>query len=224
MNPAVIQKALRDIFSREVLPFVLIVGIGSVLVWVLPLWWVWDGIVSGVEYLAGLIPWTSGWKAGEEATSFWTALKIGYIFVIITISIATAIWGEGILRKLVRKHYPNIRAEGTAQLHRTLYYNLKANALFALLFVLLLPLIFIPYLGNIVLLWLWSIQLKEPTVYDVGAVIDLDKRAVKHYARQSRWIALLASALNFIPIVNFFVPLFAQILFLHFVVSKMQSN
>jgi uncharacterized protein involved in cysteine biosynthesis len=223
MNPAIIRKALRDVFSKEVLPFILTVGIGSVLVWVLPLWWIWDGIVSGVEALADLLPWTAGWRADDDTTSFWTALKIGYLFVIVTISIATALWGEEIVRKLVRKHYPNVRAEGSAKLHRTLYYNLKANALFVLLLIVLLPLLFIPYLGNLLLLWLWSIQLKEPTVYDVGAVIGLSTTDIKHYARKSRPIALLAAALNFIPIVNFFVPLFAQILFLHFVLSRQKG-
>jgi uncharacterized protein involved in cysteine biosynthesis len=224
MNTTILQKALRDILSRDVLPFILTVGIGSILVWVLPLWWIWDGIVGGVEWAAQLLPWTEGWKADEGTTSFWTALKVGYIFVIITISIATALWGEEILRKLVRKRYPHIHADGSAKIHRTLYYNFKANALFLLLLIVLLPILFIPYLGTLVLLYLWSVQLKEPTVYDVGAVIGLNKKEIKHYAKKSRWIALSAAALNFIPLVNFFVPLFAQIMFLHFVIGKRESS
>ena len=220
MTHSLIAKTLRDIFSREVLPFVLTVGIGSILVWVLPLWWVWDGIVGGVEWLAHWLPWTKEWNADENLTSFWTALKIGYLFVIITISIATAIWGEGILRRLVRKHYPTVDAHGTAKLHRTLYYNLKANGVFLVLLILLSPLLFVPYLGTLLLLYLWSIQLKEPTIYDVGAVLGLEKKELKAHAKKSRWISLLAATLNFIPLVNFFVPLFAQILFLHFVLGE----
>jgi hypothetical protein len=215
-----ILKTIRDIFSRDVLPFVLIVGIGSILVWVLPLWWVWDGIVGGVEWLAQLLPWTEGWHASESTTSFWAALKIGYIFVIITISIATAIWGEDILRRLLQKHYPGVYAKGSAKIHRTLYYNLKANGIFLVLLILFSPLLFVPYLGTLVLLYLWSIQLKEPTVYDVGAVMGLEKKEIKYYAQKSRWISLLAAALNFIPLVNFFVPLFAQILFMHAIRSQ----
>jgi uncharacterized protein involved in cysteine biosynthesis len=193
-------------------------------VWILPLWWIWDGIVGGVEWLAGLLPWTAGWKACENTTSFWKALKIGYFFVITTISIATAIWGEGIIRKLAQDHYPNLHADGNAKMHRTLYHNLKANALFLVALIVTLPFLFVPYVGSVILLWLWSIQLREPTVYDVGAVIGLDAHSIKHYAKQSRWIGLTAAALNFIPIVNFFVPLFAQILFLHFVAMDLEAN
>jgi len=219
-----IAKTLRDIFSKDVLPFVLTVGIGSVLLWIVPLWWIWDGLVGAVEWLAGLLPWTRGWHANEEVTSFWTVLKVGYILVTITISIATAIWGEDILRRLVRKHYPNLQADGTARLHRSLYYNLKANAIFVLLLLVTFPLLFIPYFGNLWMLWLWSIQLREPTVYDVGAIIGLDSRSVKAYAQKSRLISLIAAALNFIPIVNFFVPLFAQILFLHTIAEKITGR
>ncbi len=212
---SILRKTLQDIFSRDVLPFVLTVGIGSVLFWIVPLWWISGGIVHLLSWLTSLTPWAQSWQEPD----FWTTLKIGYFLVIITISIATAIWGEEILRKRIKKHYPHAFAEGSSQVHRSLYYNLKANGMFLLLLILLSPLLFVPYLGKIVLLYLWSIQLKEPTLYDVGAVIGLDKHALKRYAQKSRWVSLLASALNFIPIVNFFVPLFAQFLFAHFVLG-----
>ncbi len=217
-------KTLQDIFSPKVLSFILIVGIGSVVFWILPMWWLWDGIVGIVEYLADLLPWTKGWRAGDSVTSFWSVLKVGYVLVTVTISIATAIWGEEILRSVARKHYPALKADGTAKIHRSLYYNLKANGKFLLLMIVLLPFLFIPYLGNLILLYLWSIQIKEPTTYDVGAILDFDTAQVKNYTQKAKWISLLAAALNFIPIVNFFVPLFAQILFLHFVASKLLAG
>lgn len=210
-----LSKTFSDILSRDVLPFVLLVGIGSVIVWIVPLWWIWGGVVHGIEWLAGLTSWTQSWQHLEGADSFWTAFKIGYVLVTITVSIATAIWGEKILRRLARKHYPHLAATGSGKIHRSLYYNLKANGKFLLLLLVTFPLLFIPYLGKLWLLYLWSIQIKEPTVYDVGALLDMDTQTLRQHTRQSRWISLLAAALNFIPIVNFFVPLFAQILFLH---------
>ncbi len=216
---SILQKTLKDIFSPRVLAFILLVGIGSVLFWIVPMWWLWDGIIGVVEYLANLLPWSKGWKAGEGVTSFWSVLKVGYILVTVTVSISTAIWGEKILHYIAEKHYPSLIAKGTAKIHRSLYYNLKANAIFILLLIVSIPFLFIPYFGKIVLLYLWSIQIKEPTVYDVGALLDFDRKQIKTYTKKARWISLLAAALNFIPIVNFFVPLFAQILFLHFVLG-----
>ncbi len=215
-----IRKTLKDIFSREVLPFVLVVGIGSVLFWIVPLWWLWDGLVGLVEWLAHLLPWTKNWNAGSDTTSFWSVLKVGYVLVTITVSIATALWGEGILRRLAYRHYPQLEATGESRIHRSLYYNLKANIVFALLLIVTFPLLFIPYLGKGWLLYLWSIQIKEPTVYDVGALLDFDRKQIRSYAKRSRAISLMAAALNFVPIVNFFVPLFAQILFLHTIMEE----
>jgi len=203
-----------------VLPFVLLVGIASVLVWIVPLWWLSGAVVHLVSWLSTLTPWAHQWKEPD----FWSVLKIGYLLVTITISIATAIWGEEILRKLAHKHYPTLAAQGSGKIHRSLYYNLKANGIFLLLLLVTFPLLLIPYFGKIWLLWLWSIQLREPTVYDVGALLDFDKQRVKQYARKSRWVSLLAAALNFIPIVNFFVPLFAQILFMHTILQKESAN
>ena len=215
-----LTKTLRDIFSPEVLPFVLLVGIASVLVWIVPLWWLSGAVVHLVSWLSTLTPWAHQWKEPD----FWSVLKIGYLLVTITISIATAIWGEEILRKLAHKHYPTLAAQGSGKIHRSLYYNLKANGIFLLLLLVTFPLLLIPYFGKIWLLWLWSIQLREPTVYDVGALLDFDKQRVKQYARKSRWVSLLAAALNFIPIVNFFVPLFAQILFMHTIMENESRN
>ena len=212
---AILRKTLQDIFSRDVLPFVLTVGIGSIFVWIVPLWWISGGVVHLLSWLTSFTPWAQSW----EEPDFWTTLKIGYVLLIITISIATAIWGEGIVRKRIHKHYPNVEAQGSGQLHRSLYYTLKANGMFVLLLILFSPLLFVPYLGKIVLVYLWSVQLKEPTSYDVGTMIGLTKKEIKLYTQKSRWVSLFVAALNFIPIVNFFVPLFAQILFAHFVLD-----
>jgi hypothetical protein len=215
-----IAQTLKDIFSRDVLPFILIVGIGSVLFWIVPLWWLWDGLISIIEWLAHLLPWTRNWSASADITSFWSVLKVGYVLVTITVSIATAVWGEGILRRLVYRHYPDLGATGESRIHRSLYYNLKANGIFVLLLIITFPILFVPYVGKMWLLYLWSIQIKEPTVYDVGALLNLDRRQLGYYTKRSRTISLIAAALNFIPIVNFFVPLFAQILFLHSIMME----
>ena len=219
MNHA-LSKTLRDIFSPAVLSFVLLVGIASMLVWIVPLWWLSGAVVHLLSWLSTLTPWTHQWQEPD----FWSVFKIGYLLVTVTISIATAIWGEEILRKLAHRHYPHLSTGGRGKIHRSLYYNLKANGTFLLLLLVTFPLLFVPYFGKLWLLWLWSIQLREPTVYDVGALLDFDKQRVKQYSRKSRWVSLLASALNFIPIVNFFVPLFAQILFMHTIMEKESRN
>jgi len=54
------------------------------------------------------------------------------------------------------------------------------------------------------MLYLWSILLKEPTIYDVGALFVEDKARLKAKRKNTRTLAMVASLFNYIPIANVF--------------------
>jgi uncharacterized protein involved in cysteine biosynthesis len=101
----------------------------------------------------------------------------------------------------------------------SLVVNIKANLLFMVLFVLFFWLIFIPIIGQLFMLYLWSIQLKKPTVYDVGTLFIDDKELLKQKAKKARLLSVIPSAFNYIPLLNIFAPLYSQILFLHHILA-----
>jgi uncharacterized protein involved in cysteine biosynthesis len=70
------------------------------------------------------------------------------------------------------------------------------------------------------MLWLWSILLREPTVYDVGSLFISDPAELRRQSKKARLIALVAALFNYIPLLNIFAPVFAQILFLHHLLGK----
>jgi len=215
-----LAKAFRDILSPAVLGFILKVGLGSFLFWTVVLRLVWEPFERFVASWIGMIPFVGGWTWFQEGGAFLAALALGYALVIVTISLATSFWGEKIILRLAAREYPRLRPVGSAKIHRSLYYTLKASAIFLLLFLVTLPLIFVPILGQLWMLWLWSILLREPTVYDVGSLFVADETELKRLAKRSRLIALVAAAFNYIPFLNIFAPLFAQILFLHHIASS----
>jgi uncharacterized protein involved in cysteine biosynthesis len=211
----ILAKAFRDILSPSVLGFILKVGLGSFLFWIVVLRLLWEPFERFVASWVGMIPFVGSWEWFQTGGAFLAALALGYALVIVTISLATSLWSEKILLKLAAREYPQLRPAGSAKIHRSIYYTLKAGAIFLLLFLFTLPLIFVPILGQLWMLWLWSILLREPTVYDVGALFIPDEKELKRLAKRSRLIALVAAAFNYIPFLNIFAPLFAQILFLH---------
>ncbi|MBT8343534.1 MAG: hypothetical protein KJO45_02340, partial [Sulfurovum sp.] len=81
-------------------------------------------------------------------------------------------------------------------------------------------LLFIPIFGQVVVLYLWSILLKEPTIYDVGALFINEKKTLKEKKKKTRVLAMIAALFNYIPLVNIFAPVFAQILFLHHILRE----
>lgn len=70
------------------------------------------------------------------------------------------------------------------------------------------------------MLYLWSILLKAPTVHDVGGLFITDQQLLKAKSKHSTLIAMIASLFNYIPLLNIFAPIFAQILFLHHLLQR----
>ncbi|WP_456457040.1 EI24 domain-containing protein [Nitratifractor sp.] len=216
----IIGRALRDIASPSVLGFVLKVGLGSFLFWMAVLWLSWGPFERFVATYISMIPGVGKWEWLQESGAFLAALAIGYALIVVTISILTSLFSEKLILKLAAREYPQIRPVGSAAIHRSIYYTVKASIVFLLLFLLTLPLIFVPVFGQFWMLWLWSILLKEPTVYDVGSLFISDPKLLKQRAKKAGLIAMIAALFNYIPLLNIFAPLFAQILFLHYLLAN----
>ncbi len=216
----IITKSLQDILSKDVISFVLKVGFGSILLWIILLWMSWDIYAGIISSYIQKIPFIGSWEWFQSSGTFLTALIVGYMLIIITISIITSLYSEPLLIKLAKKHYTAIEVVGSPSATTSTYLSLKAGVIFLLLFLFTFPLIFIPILGQVWMLWLWSLLIKEPTAYDVASLFIADKKDIKTKTKKSGIIAMLASLFNYVPILNIFAPVFAQILFLHNVLGK----
>lgn len=216
----IIQKSLQDILSKEVIFFVLKVGFGSILLWIILLWISWDLYAGVISAYIQKIPFIGSWEWFQSSGAFLTALIIGYMLIIITISILTSLYSEPLLIKLAQKHYSHVTVKGSPKITTSIILSIKAGLVFLLLFLFTFPLIFIPILGQIWMLWLWSILIKEPTAYDVASLFTAEKKKGKEKTKSSVAIAMIASLFNYIPVLNIFAPVFAQILFLHHILGE----
>ena len=211
-----IKKSIQDILSPEVMKFILKIGLGSILLWVVVLWSFWIKFETFVTSYLTWIPWE--WL--QESVAYIAAPLVGYLLIIITISTLTSLYSEPLLISLAKKHYPHQKVQGSVSIVGSLLVTLKATVIFFLLFILCLPLIFIPIFGQVVMLYLWSILLKAPTIHDVGGLFISDKKILKKRNKKSTFIAMLASLFNYIPLLNIFAPIFSQILFLHHILGN----
>jgi len=216
--PTLLRKSIQDILSPLVLKFVLKVGFGSILLWGVLLGVFWDSFSRFVGNLISKIPFIGKWEWFQESGAFISAILVGYMMVIITISLLTSLLSESILIKLAARHYPDSPVVGTPSMTHSLILTLKSSGLFMFLFLVMLPLSFVPVVGQIWILWLWSILIKEPMTYDVGSLFITDRYELQ--SKNSHLIATIASTLNYIPLLNIFAPLFGQILFLHHILRK----
>jgi uncharacterized protein involved in cysteine biosynthesis len=214
-------KSLKDILSPSVIGFIFKIALSSMFLMVLILWIFWDSFSALVEKLVSLIPFIGGFDFVQSASSYLGALIVGYGLIVALISILTSIYSPKLLIKLAKKSYPQIEANDYSKISKSIFYNIKAVAIFIVLLILFLPLIFVPILGQIIMLILWAILLKEPTFYDVSSLFIKDEKEYIGY--KSIWIvALVASLFNFIPVINLFAPIFAQIMFMHWLLAKLR--
>ncbi len=215
---------MSDILSPAMLSFVLTVGLGSILFWAGVLWFFRDSYNSIIAAYIQKIPFVGSWEWFQDSGTVVGAVAVGYMMTIITISLLTSLLSEPMLLKLAKKHYPEQPVVGSPKITTSIYINIKAGALFLLLFLLTFPLIFVPIFGQIWMLWLWSLLIKEPTTYDVGTLFIKDAKEMDTQKRRAWKTAIIASLFNYVPVLNIFAPLFGQILFLHQILGTRKAE
>ena len=211
-----IGKSFKDIISPMVLFFVFKVTLISLAITTSVIWLTGaslNGFVSG--YLSWL-PWEWLQTTGASVVS----VAIAYMLFIMTISIVTSFMVEPLLITLAKKHYPETQVTGSPNITTSLLLSLKSAMIFFILFMFTFPIMFIPLVGAVYMLWLWSILLKAPTIYDVSSLFLSDKKEIKARTKKSTMLAMIAAGFNYIPVLNIFAAVFAQILFLHHILGK----
>ncbi len=212
----IITKSFRDIFSKTVLLFTLKVTLVSAVITAIIAWLFGGMLTSFVKNYLSWIPWEWLQTTGASVAT----VAIAYMLFIITISIVTSLMVEPLLIKLAAKHYPDKSVTGSPNVIKSLMLSLKAGLIFLVIFLFTFPVMFIPLVGAVWMLWLWSLLIKEPTLYDVGSLFISDPSELKAKKKGTTILAMIAAAFNYIPIVNIFAAVFAQILFLHHVLGR----
>jgi hypothetical protein len=215
-----IKKSMQDIFSPMVLKFILKIGFGAILFWLIIFSFFWDEFSDFVTSYLLWIPFE--WL--QTTIAFIAAPLIAYTLIIVTIAILTSLFSEKLLINLAKKHYPEKKAIASPSIMGSISSTLSSTLLFAVLYLILFPTFVIPIIGQGVMLYVWSILLKAPTVHDVGGLFIVDKQELKEKRKKSNIIAILASLFNYIPFLNIFAPIFAQIMFLHHILGEKQKN
>ena len=211
-----ITKSLKDLFSATVLAFMAKTTLISLLVTAIAIWLVNDILTGFIKEYLSWIPWEWLQTSGAAVAT----VAIAYMIFILIHAIVISLMIEPLLIKLAKKEYPDIPVAGSADISTSVLLSLKAGMLFLLLFLFTFPIIFIPLIGAVWMLWLWSILIKEPTLYDVSSLFIKEKTKIKEKKKGTTVLAMIASGLNYIPVLNIFSPVFAQILFLHHILNK----
>jgi hypothetical protein len=215
-----IAKSFKDMISSTVLIFVTkVTFIAAIITYGIVVWLIGDSINSFITGYLSWIPWEWLQSTGAKVAS----MAISYMVFIIMISIVTSFMIEPLLIELAKKHYPEIKVIGTPNVTTSILISLKSALMLFVIFIFTFPVMFIPLVGAVYMLWLWSLLLKKPTIYDVSSLFIEDKKEVKSRTKKTTTLAMIAAAFNYIPVLSIFAAVFAQILFLHHMLGKEEN-
>lgn len=213
---SVIVKSFKDMLSSTVLLFVMKVTLISLLVTALLLWSLGGNLNN---FMSGYLQWLPfEWLQTTGATV--ASIALVYMLFIITLSIVTSIMVEPLLIQLAAKHYPEKKVVGAPNISTSILLSVKSALILLFVFLFTFPVMFIPLVGAVYMLWLWSILIKSPTIYDVSSLFLESKEEVKEKTKKTTVLAMIAAGFNYIPVFNIFSAVFAQILFLHHILGQ----
>jgi len=210
-----IARSFKDLVSGTVLAFMAKTTAISLTVTSIVVWLVNDILAGFVKGYLSWVPWEWLQTSGAAVAT----VAIAYTLFILIHAVITSLMIEPLLIELAKKHYPDRPVAGSPNITTSLLLSLRSGFLFLLVFLITFPVMFIPLVGAVWMLWLWSILLKAPTFYDVSSLFITDKRVKKEKKKKTTLLAMVAAGFNYIPILNIFTPAFAQILFMHHVLG-----
>ena len=215
-----IGKSFKDIISSTVLLFVAkVTFIAAIITYIIIVWLIGDSINSFIISYLSWIPWEWLQSTGAKVAS----MAISYMIFIIMISVVTSFMIEPLLIQLAKTHYPEAKVVGTPNITTSILISLKSAMMMFFIFMFTFPVMFIPLVGAVYMLWLWSILLKKPTIYDVSSLFISDKKEIKARTKKTTTLAMIAAAFNYIPVLSIFAAVFAQILFLHHILGEQKG-
>jgi len=213
----ILIKSLKDIFDKKILFSSLIPIVISAIFWGIIFFLFHSAINSFFVYIVSHIPFfgSNNWlKNIGEAVG---GVFIYYQLLIITSVMIVGIIADAIVDRVNEKYY-HLNKKGFGSILGSILIFLKQNIIFIVLFIILLPTMFIPVLNIFVNIILWMILIKKPLFYDSIAMYATKSefKLLKQKKLQIMIISFISALLFLVPIVGIFIYIFQLLIFTHF--------
>lgn len=176
----------------------------------------WNYIFKGIERLLTWLPF----ETVDQGVSYLLAIYIFYNFFVITLYLIVFMFKEPYLSTLKEIHYNDIEILNHIKSSKAYSILFRDILIFTVFIIAAVPVLFIPFANFLMVLFLWTWLYKESAFVGVCSLFctDYEYEEIKHH-RLAIWIiALIASFLNFIPIISFFTPFFVLTLYFHYII------
>jgi len=145
------------------------------------------------------------------------------IFAVIIAVIIVGFFTPLVVKKLKSRHYPPFVIKGHGSLLYIIWYALKSFLIMILLYIVLIPLYFIPFINIIAFNLPAFYFFHKMLVFDVGSTVNTKEEFFRIKAivgNQIRLRTLLMYLLTLVPLVGIFFPLLFVIYLSHIFINE----
>lgn len=150
------------------------------------------------------------------------------ILVSMLVNMFFSIFYTPILVEYVRKqHFSHINTMSFGTLKECLIEFIKSLCLYGVLFILCIPLYFIPLLGALTLFVLGYSFFKRTSMYDIASVMmeyTQFKNLIHSHKARNHFYAFLAYLPSFIPLLSYFLMPFQILLLTHYFFTRLDEE
>lgn len=218
----VFAKSIKDFFDIKILLVSLLPITGAAVLWAAVFYVFSSQIDSALGSLLGTVPFLDNdWV--RSSIELVGGVFIYYQLLIVTAVMIVGIIADWVVDRVNTKSY-YLEKRGFGSLFGSILISLKSNVLFMVLFVLFLPLMFVPLVNVFVNLILWVILIKTPLFYDSLAMYAT-REEYRILKKSNRWstftIALASASLFLIPVVGVFIYVLQLLFFTNYNLQRL---
>lgn len=225
-------RALRTLFHPRILTLNLWPALIALLVWGIAAYFFWTDWVNSASSLvarSAVDDWLARWELHTVATLIVVLLVLALLApsILITALLIAALFAMPIMvRHIASRDFPNLEMRKGGTFAGSVWNAVVAIVVFATLWLLTLPLWLFAPLAIVIPLALSAFLNQRLFRYDA-----LSEHASKHEFDQilknngSRLYLLgaLAGLLHYVPLLNFFSPIFTGLAFIYFGLDELQK-
>lgn len=229
----ILRRAAADLLLPRVITVMFIPMLGALTLWGGLLWWFGASWVGGLEAFVASAPmpdWLglslTEWLLGFASFMLLAVLMLPAIYLT-ALLITSLIFMPMLVGIVAQRHYPDLARLQGGTFAGSLFNGLSALAIYLLLFVITLPFwLFGPFGAAIsVLLNAWLNQ--RMFIYD--AVSEHASATELQQLRRDGggplyMLAALLGLLYFVPLLNFFAPVYMGLAFTHYGLDKLAQS
>ncbi len=212
-NAPLMQYIKKEQYESFIVSLVLIVA----LFWTIAAFYYWHDIYTSISKLLTWLPF----QTVDEGLAWFLAVYIFYNGFIVSLFLIILFYREPFLRALKERDYEDYDIDESSLKTGFTKVAFKDMITFTLLSIILFPLLFVPVVNILIQVFLWAWLIKDSLFLSVASLYcneDGIKKLKEH--KYYLWIiAIFASLLNFVPVVNILSPFFAEIMFFHLIFS-----